>query len=127
MALNAASSRMVSELKTMACCGRNSSALRKSHKGTSTKRMERIPLQSMPSSDGPAERHGNMKNQNTYLQGRHNALNLFTPQLQHSVQDANLVVPQWFSPSAVELEQRLQFGFLVRVAFVGPEREVEEP
>ena len=60
------------------------------------------------------------------LQRGHNLLHILTVQLQHPIQNRNLIVPEWFLSRTMELQERLEFGFLVGVRFVLAKEQVEE-
>lgn len=66
-------------------------------------------------------RSNRRNNSPTYLDRRHDTIDLLLIQTQHPIQDGYLIVPQRFLPLSVELQESLELGFLVVVTtVVGP-------
>jgi hypothetical protein len=60
------------------------------------------------------------------LHRRHDLLDVLVVQLEHAVQDADLVVTQRFLALTVELQERLELRLLVRRRLAGAEHAVEQ-
>lgn len=65
-------------------------------------------------------------NNKTHPDRGHDGLNLLRIQFQHTIQNRDLVIPQRFLSCTMELEERLELCFLVRVVLARSEHEVEE-
>lgn len=56
----------------------------------------------------------------------HDLLNIFCIQLQHAIKDTDLIVPKRLFATAMELQERLQFCFFIRVGAVNAEHIVKK-
>lgn len=52
------------------------------------------------------------------LDRSHDLLHILRIELQHTIEDANLIVPEWLFARAVKLQKRLELSFLVCVCAV---------
>jgi hypothetical protein len=62
----------------------------------------------------------------TYLHGGHDLLDALGVQLEHAIQDVDLIVAKRLFTSSVELEERLEFGLLVGVVLVRSKDPIKE-
>ena len=70
--------------------------------------------------------HQKSKHVRPCLHGSHDRLHILGVQLKHAVENADLIIPQWLFPTAVELEEGLQLCLLVGGDFVVAEYVVEQ-
>ena len=61
-----------------------------------------------------------------YRDRSHDGLKTLRVQLQHAVEDADLIVAKWLFSLTVELQERLELSLLVRVSFVLAKHIVEK-